>query len=207
MAKSRNKSEKSIKRRENSRKRLSLIDSIVVARLSLRGTAFSTFNLGEDMFRRLPHPGCALIGLLFMTLVLFMGFYMFSVSQGLIFSGVSTTGIVTLYRGPSDCGQDGGGHGGDDYYVRFTTSAGREIDIDEEAPGCSNTYRVGERVPVLYNPDNPYEAKVANFYDLWEMPLLTIIFGFVGCWSFGGATTVFIRQRRQRKKSLNDQAV
>jgi Protein of unknown function (DUF3592) len=60
--------------------------------------------------------------------------------------------------------------------VRFTTAEGRTVDF-RSSTGSSSPPDVGDRVDVLYDPDDPQDAKLSGFFDLW---LWTIALGGLG---------------------------
>lgn len=53
------------------------------------------------------------------------------------------------------------------------------LDYSVSAGGCSNpaAYEIGDPVPVLYQPDNPADARVDSFLSLGLIPLLLALFG------------------------------
>jgi hypothetical protein len=61
--------------------------------------------------------------------------------------------------------------------VRFQL-ARRQIEFDTGIGSKPPRYSVGERVPVLYPPANPYQAKIDSFFSLWGGP--TIVAGIGG---------------------------
>jgi hypothetical protein len=64
------------------------------------------------------------------------------------------------------------------YYpvVRFTTAEGRTVEF-RSSTGSSSPPDVGDRVEVLYDSDDPQDAKLSSFFDLW---LWTIALGGLG---------------------------
>jgi hypothetical protein len=57
-------------------------------------------------------------------------------------------------------------------------------------------YHVGERVAVLYRPENPADARIDGFTEQWFLPLLFGLFGVV----FGGVALGFmVAQIRKRR--------
>lgn len=40
-------------------------------------------------------------------------------------------------------------------------------------------YKIGEDVTVIYNSNNPYEAKIKSFWMLWFLPLIMSLFGIM----------------------------
>ncbi len=61
--------------------------------------------------------------------------------------------------------------------VRFQTADGRIVDYTSNISSNLDNYRVGENVPVYYNPQQPEKAIVGTTFRLWS-PFL--ILGFVG---------------------------
>jgi Protein of unknown function (DUF3592) len=57
------------------------------------------------------------------------------------------------------------------YYpiVRFETADGRQIRFESDV---STSDDVGDTVEVLYDPDDPEDAKLAGFFNLWGLPLI-----------------------------------
>jgi hypothetical protein len=64
------------------------------------------------------------------------------------------------------------------YYpvVRFTTAEGRTVEF-RSSTGSSSAPDVGDRVEVLYDSDDPQDAKLSSFFDIW---LWTIALGGLG---------------------------
>lgn len=61
--------------------------------------------------------------------------------------------------------------------VRFQTADGRVVDYTPQTSNSWSNYRVGENVPVYYNPQQPEKPIVGRPYNLW-FPFF--LFGFVG---------------------------
>jgi Protein of unknown function (DUF3592) len=60
--------------------------------------------------------------------------------------------------------------------VRFTTADGRTVQFLSSS-GSSSPPEVGDSVDVLYDPDDPRDAQLSGFFDLWLFPL---VFGGLG---------------------------
>ena len=87
------------------------------------------------------------------------------------------------------------------YYpiVAFRTQDGQEIEYQSNTGTNPPSFRVGESVTVLYDPQDPYDARIEAFSELW---LFSIIFGSVGLVFFGVfAGTVVFGMRRKRKEA------
>lgn len=61
--------------------------------------------------------------------------------------------------------------------VRFTTAKGRTVQFVSDSGSSPATKSEGDRVEVLYDPDDPQDAKLSGFFDLWLWPLA---FGALG---------------------------
>jgi hypothetical protein len=77
-----------------------------------------------------------------------------------------------------DLSEDLSSNDGTVYYpvVRFTTAEGRTVEF-RSSTGSSSPPDVGDRVDVLYDADDPQDAKLSGFFDLW---LWTIALGGLG---------------------------
>lgn len=61
--------------------------------------------------------------------------------------------------------------------VQFTTNRGRRVRFVAGVAMRPAPYQIGMRVPVLYEPGNPQQARINRFIDLWFYVLLLIGFG------------------------------
>ncbi len=63
--------------------------------------------------------------------------------------------------------------------VEFKTEDGETVRFRGRigTSGTVSTHATGKIVDVLYDPDDPAKAQVANFAQFWLMPLLMAIFG------------------------------
>ncbi len=59
----------------------------------------------------------------------------------------------------------------------FRDSKGREHEICSSVGSCPPAYKVGEKVSVLYNAEEPENAVLDGFFDVW---LMSLIFGMIG---------------------------
>jgi hypothetical protein len=62
--------------------------------------------------------------------------------------------------------------------VRFQLRT-RRVEFDSGAGSNPPRYTVGDKVAVLYQPANPYQAKIDSFFSLWEGPLILAGMGSV----------------------------
>jgi hypothetical protein len=67
------------------------------------------------------------------------------------------------------------------YYprVRFQTRHGQTVEFDAANGSNPPLYEVGERLPVLYLPDNPRYAVINTFIELWLGPLIYAAVGLL----------------------------
>lgn len=61
--------------------------------------------------------------------------------------------------------------------VRFTGPGGRVVEFTESVSSNPPAHRVGERVKILYRPEDPTRARVASTLSLY---LLALIFALIG---------------------------
>jgi hypothetical protein len=64
--------------------------------------------------------------------------------------------------------------------IVFTSREGHQAQFESMASSYPPKYAVGDKVRVLYDPDQPHQARIHSFHDLWFMPSL-----------FGGLGLVF----------------
>jgi Protein of unknown function (DUF3592) len=73
--------------------------------------------------------------------------------------------------------------------VRFTTAEGRTVEFVSASGSSPASHSVGDRVEVLYDPDDPQDAQLSGFFDLWLWPIgfgvLAIGFGAFALFSPG----------------------
>jgi hypothetical protein len=62
--------------------------------------------------------------------------------------------------------------------VSFTTAEGETIQFESHS-GSSSPPDVGDSVGVLYDPDNPHDAKLSSFFDLWGFPGILVLLGAI----------------------------
>jgi len=61
--------------------------------------------------------------------------------------------------------------------ITFTTRAGETVPLTSVRMSNPPRFRVGQEVPVIYDPGNPYRASIRSFSYLWFVSLL---FGGIG---------------------------
>ena len=85
------------------------------------------------------------------------------------------------------------------YYprVRFRTDSGQEFVFVSSTGSRPASFQVGERVHVLYSPDNPTRARIDSFGSLWVLPLVFGSLGLVFC-SVGLGPLLWQKRAQQR---------
>lgn len=63
--------------------------------------------------------------------------------------------------------------------VQFTDSKGNTVEFTTSTSSRPSSYKVGEKVDVLYAPENPDKAEINDFFSLWSGILMAGIFGAV----------------------------
>jgi hypothetical protein len=80
------------------------------------------------------------------------------------------------------------------YYpvVRFKTQDGKAVDFRAASGSQRPTYSVGDKVPVLYDPNNPKDSRINTVWGVWGAPLILLgigavflILGFLAPFGFG----------------------
>jgi hypothetical protein len=76
--------------------------------------------------------------------------------------------------------------------VRYRSASAERTFVSSVGTGWRR-YEPGDRVSVLYDPENPEEARIRSFWDLWSGPALLLGMGL----SFAWAGRAFLRQLRR----------
>jgi hypothetical protein len=61
--------------------------------------------------------------------------------------------------------------------VSFTTANGKEIQFKSSTGSNPALHSTGDRVEVLYDPDDPGDAELSGFFDLWLLPGVVLFIG------------------------------
>jgi hypothetical protein len=61
--------------------------------------------------------------------------------------------------------------------IRFETQNGATIEFISGIAMRPAPYEVGERVEVIYDPQNPRQAQISRFVNLWFYTLMLLFFG------------------------------
>lgn len=80
------------------------------------------------------------------------------------------------------------------YYpiIRFTAQTGKEIEFEAGTGSNPPMYAMGQPVNVLYDPDEPYRAKIHSFFDLWLVT--TLCLGIGSLFAIAGMSLVLLQR-------------
>lgn len=81
--------------------------------------------------------------------------------------------------------------------VSFYTPSGKEVVFTSSSSSNPASYRVNESVEVLYQPDNPSNAIIKGFFDLWGACLIV---GILGGFFFAVGLGIVLVSRSNRKR-------
>lgn len=84
--------------------------------------------------------------------------------------------------------------------VRFATADGREIEYQSSTATNPPSYDEGQQVDLRYRPEDPHQARINSYVDLWLAP--TIVGGIGGIFGAVAAILLVIRRAmssRQRR--------
>jgi hypothetical protein len=78
---------------------------------------------------------------------------------------------------------------GDEFFypvVRFTTAEGKEFEFKSDSGSNPASHSTGDEVDVLYDPDDPDDAQLSGFFDLWLFTIVPFAIGtgFLGVAGF-----------------------
>lgn len=78
--------------------------------------------------------------------------------------------------------------------VVFNTSKGTHVEFVGKSGSSSPSFVKGQQLDVIYKPENPTDARINTFLDLWGPPLFLTGFGTI--FSLIGFAPIFIQWRR-----------
>ncbi|MDX2229202.1 MAG: DUF3592 domain-containing protein [Leptolyngbyaceae cyanobacterium bins.349] len=68
--------------------------------------------------------------------------------------------------------------------IKFTAQTGEDIEFESSSGSNPPMYALGQPVEILYDPQDPYRAKIHSFFDLWLATAIMLgiggIFAIVG---------------------------
>lgn len=114
----------------------------------------------------------------FGMVLIFLGIYAFLKRWNQISQSSSTVGVVTHHKKKRDSE-------GEYYYpwVKFQIPSGHDFIFESEVGADPPIHRVGQKVVVLYNPNDPQQAVIKNFSTLWTATMIL---------TFGGLICIFV---------------
>src|SRR3974390_1194455 len=81
--------------------------------------------------------------------------------------------------------------------VEFQTQSGESVTFKSRSGSSPPSFRVGESVPVLYNPNDPQHASINTSWQLWGGAFIAVILGVVFT-SIPGAVVLADWRKRRR---------
>jgi hypothetical protein len=81
--------------------------------------------------------------------------------------------------------------------VQFTSGTGKRIEVTSNVGSNPPSHRVGETVTVLYDPGDPYSARIKSFFQLWLGLLIVFFVGLV--FAAFGLTMILVRARGRKR--------
>lgn len=138
------------------------------------------------------------------TSMLAGSFFSFNSTKNFINNSSSTTGVVIELKEVESTSRKSRSIV---YYplIKFEPKQGKAINFQAGTGTNPPSYNVGETVPVLYNPNNPYKAEINSFFDLWFSFILLLLMG--GVFTGVGATMFLINLGLTKKLSFSKEVV
>ena len=62
---------------------------------------------------------------------------------------------------------------------RFTASDGKAYTVESGMGSSSPDYVVGQKLSVVYDPDDPSKAVIESFWEIWVSPIALILLGLI----------------------------
>jgi Protein of unknown function (DUF3592) len=93
-------------------------------------------------------------------------------TRSFVGKGISTQGtVIDVVRHTS---RDSNGRSSTTYYpvVKFTPSSGEPVIFEANSGSNPPTHRRGQKIDVLYNPQEPESATINSWLDLWFLPTM-----------------------------------
>lgn len=116
-----------------------------------------------------------------------IGFYFYNTTNHFIGKSLHAQGTVIAMLQSSDSLDR---HPSISYYpkVTFKDNTGKITTFNSQISNNPPEYVKGDKVPVLYDPDNPGNARINQFSTLWLIPLICFMVAavaLVACVGFG----------------------
>jgi hypothetical protein len=82
--------------------------------------------------------------------------------------------------------------------IAYRNDKSEEVFYNKNNEVLYNVFKVGDKVTVIYNPDNPQEAWLNEFGSFWfALPDLMIVGIFIIAW-FGIVNIIFVKPRKKK---------
>lgn len=132
------------------------------------------------------------------TGMLVLSFYFYQQSVTFLETAARTEGRVTEYVRNS---KSSNSRNNSSYYpiVQFQAPSGETIEFRSNTGSSSKPYGIGESVPVLFDPQNPHEARIEGWFSLWGGAAICAGLGAV--FTFVGMTLLISMVRRRNVES------
>lgn len=103
-------------------------------------------------------------------ILIVLSIFLFKSSSDFIKSSSTALGVIANLERDDDV-----------YYpvVRFQTADNTEIEFMSSTGSNPPAYSAGEKVEVLFDSNNPSEAKIKSFFSMWFATLITLAIGLV----------------------------
>lgn len=121
------------------------------------------------------------LGLMSIVIMVVLVMWLQSIASFVLHASRSAGTVVHLYQRGSDAR---------DYaaVVRYRGPGGESLLVESKTTSNPPIYAVGENVEVLFDPANPYDARINGFTDFWLWPLLMSVIG--GTFFLGGLAMI-----------------
>jgi hypothetical protein len=125
-------------------------------------------------------------------------FFIFSNTSRFIAGASEAEGkVIALDRSRSSSSSGSGSSTTYRPVVEFTSGTGKRIEFTSSVGSSPPSHRVGESVTVLYNPADPYSARIKSFFQLWFGFLIVFFLGLV--FAAIGLGMIFVRARGRKR--------
>jgi hypothetical protein len=111
--------------------------------------------------------------------VLTLSGFLFVGSQKFIKNSIVANGTVTEIVQKVSKGSDNTKSYTYSPMVSFTDGSGKEYSFVSGVSSNPSPYHVGDNIKILYSPQNPYDAKIDKFFELWGGVIIAFILGIV----------------------------
>lgn len=84
------------------------------------------------------------------------------------------------------------GGGGYSAVYRFRTITGQEVEVRDNLSSNPPQFKVGQTIDVLYDSENPQNARIKKWFNLYFLPMLLGFLGILfGCIGIGAAVAAW----------------